>query len=248
MANPSAQIKKLAKFLSYVLARRPDEFGLLVDEDGFVPIKTLLQALHEEEGWRHVRMAHLNELMMTLRPAPFELEAKRIRAKDRSQIPHVEPPGPLPKLLYTAIRRRAHAAVMQKGLRTSGGSQILLSSQRAMAKRLGRRMDNQPVILTVQVANSMDKGASYQQYGRHLYLATEIATGTFSGPAPPKDRPEPAPTKSDKVPAEAGTPGSYFPDPASFQNLPNKAAHSKRRKEADWKKERRLQRRHKSRR
>ena len=33
--------KQLAKFLNYVLGRRPDEFGLVMDKDGFVKIKDL---------------------------------------------------------------------------------------------------------------------------------------------------------------------------------------------------------------
>jgi putative RNA 2'-phosphotransferase len=36
--------------LSYVLGRRPDEFGLVPDADGFVRLKDLLKALHEALG------------------------------------------------------------------------------------------------------------------------------------------------------------------------------------------------------
>jgi len=43
--------QNLAKMLAYVLGRRPDEFGLIPDAEGFVRIKDLLKALHEEEGW-----------------------------------------------------------------------------------------------------------------------------------------------------------------------------------------------------
>ena len=41
--------KQLAKFLNYVLGRRPDEFGLVTDKEGFVKIKDLIKATSEEE-------------------------------------------------------------------------------------------------------------------------------------------------------------------------------------------------------
>ena len=53
--------QKLAKFLDYVLGRNPDEFGLVPDEQGYVKIKELLKALNQEEGWRHLRLANINE-------------------------------------------------------------------------------------------------------------------------------------------------------------------------------------------
>jgi len=40
--------------LTYILAYRPDEFGLVPSEEGFVRYKDLLKALHEEDGWRTV--------------------------------------------------------------------------------------------------------------------------------------------------------------------------------------------------
>jgi len=49
--------------LVYMLGHRPDEFGLVPDSEGFIPYKELLQAIHEEEGWRYVRRSHINEVL-----------------------------------------------------------------------------------------------------------------------------------------------------------------------------------------
>ena len=54
MATNKALIK-FSKFLVYILGRKPDEFGLVPDKDGFVKIKELLKAINEEDGWRHIR-------------------------------------------------------------------------------------------------------------------------------------------------------------------------------------------------
>jgi hypothetical protein len=52
--------QSLAKLITYILGRRPDEFGLVTDTEGFVKIKELLKAITEEAGWKYVRRSDLN--------------------------------------------------------------------------------------------------------------------------------------------------------------------------------------------
>ena len=75
-------LKKQARFLKYILGLRPDEFGLVPDRDGYVKIKDLLKAVHEEAGWRSFRQANINEMMLSLAPPPLEISENRIRAKN----------------------------------------------------------------------------------------------------------------------------------------------------------------------
>ncbi|MFW5875013.1 MAG: RNA 2'-phosphotransferase, partial [bacterium] len=58
-------MQQLAKLLSYILEKRPDEFGLIPDEQGYVSIKELLKVFAETEGWRHIRRSSINELMLS---------------------------------------------------------------------------------------------------------------------------------------------------------------------------------------
>lgn len=240
MAATPKHIARLSKFLSYILGRRPDEFGLVPDPQGYVRIKELLKALHEEEGWRHLRMGHFNEVAISMVPPPIEIEEDRIRASDRSQLPIMTQAEQMPKLLYFTVRQRAYPAVSEKGTTAGSRPHLVLSSDITMAQRLGRRIDNQPVMLTVQVQRAIERGAQFQRYGESLYLADRIDVGTFTGPALPKEKPEKAKPQKAPEPVQPKTPGSYFPDltqPAGTQR--------KRRKEIDWKKDRRRARRHK---
>ncbi len=66
--------ESLAKLLSYILSRRPDEFGLVLDETGRLPVKELLWALAQEEGWGYVRRSHLEEVVNLVTPGAFELD------------------------------------------------------------------------------------------------------------------------------------------------------------------------------
>lgn len=248
MAAVPKEIQKLSRFLTYVLGRQPDEFGLIPDDQGFIAINELLKALHQEAGWRHVRMPHLHQLIAMKRPAPIQIEGSAVRATDRSQLPAITPPINLPKLLYTAIRRRAYPAALEKGLDAGNRPFLILSSDRTMAQKIGQRLDNHPVILTVQVVRSQTKGTNYHQFGETLYLADTIAADTFTGPALPKEKAPSDPKMPETEVKEAKTPGSYFPDVTTTPEEKKALKRERRQRKIAQEKERRQARKHKSRR
>lgn len=240
------EIKKLEKFLLYVLARRPDEFGLLPDPHGFVKVKRLLQALHEEPGWKHVRQAHINSVLLMNHPCALELNDNGIRACKRDRLPRVEIPEKLPKLLYTAIRRRAQRSAYDKGIYPGTRGRIQLSSESRMAERLGRRTDNDPVLLTVHTTKAIDAGTSFRKFGDALYLADFLLPEVFNGPPLPKEQPEKATPRQKASPQRSETPGSYFPDIPSLEDK-QAQKQTQRRGEKKWKKQRRMARKEKER-
>ncbi len=225
--------KKLSKFVAYVLGRRPDTFGLVPDSDGCVKIKDLLKALAEEEGWRHVRRAHLNEILFTLPDPPIEMMEDRIRSRDISRIPRPTTPKVLPKLLYTCVRNRAYPHVAEKGIGPSGHSSVVLSDCQEMAKRIGRRSDPSPVLLAVHVGKSVSQQVAFHQIGETIYLAEQIPSGCFTGPPLPKEPQKQAPRK-DPEPVKPA--GSFQVD---LDMLQQRHLPKGRKKEIDWKKQRR---------
>ncbi|MGD8715180.1 MAG: RNA 2'-phosphotransferase, partial [Desulfobacterales bacterium] len=181
--------KQLAKFIDYILARRPDEFGLVVDAEGFVKIKELLKTLNEEVGWKYVRRSHLDEIVITLKRPSFEILENKIRAKTRDHLPKTTQVQDPPKLLYTCVRRKAYPSVREKGIYPSGQHHVVLSSNHELAQRIGKRMDPSPVMLTVHTQHSAHKGVRYHQAGKALFLSEHIPADCFSGPPLPKEKP-----------------------------------------------------------
>jgi len=204
--------KQLAKFIDYILARRPDEFGLVLDMEGFVKIKELLKALHEETGWKYVRRSHLNEIVITLPQPTVEILENKIRAKTRDHLPKSMPTSDLPKLLYTCVRRKAYPSVREKGIYPSGQHHVVLSSNHELAQRIGKRMDPSPVMLTVHTQHSAHKGVRYHQAGDALFLSDHIPADCFTGPPLPKEKPPPKkPEMIEGYPARTSA-GSYTID------------------------------------
>jgi putative RNA 2'-phosphotransferase len=206
--------QNLAKMLAYLLGRQPDEFGLIPDAEGFVKIKDLLKALHEEDGWGYVNESHLREVLLTIREPAFEIDANRIRARNREAMAARSAPEQMPKLLYAHIRRRAYPTVHADGIPPSSHPQVVLASQRDLAERLGRRIDPDPLILVVNVHAAEERGVVFSQFGASLFLADRIPAGCFSGPPLPSGPSEDLrkPRRSDHISDRPATPGSYIMD------------------------------------
>jgi len=239
-------LKKQAKFLTYILGVQPDEFGLVADKDGFIKIKDLLKAIHEEDDWRAFRQGQLNEIMISLPRSPFEISEKTIRAKDRKNLPVRSPPDTPPKLLYTCIRRKALYAVVEKGITPMGRKHVILSADKDMALRIGRRIDASPALLTVHVDQAIQAGVLFLQSGKRLFLARDIPVGCFTTPPLPKEPRQMQSKEPGKVKERDRTPGSFFPDlsdPAALVDPKKQTRKQRREKDIAWKKSRKHRRR-----
>ncbi len=242
MGNPK-ELKKLAKFLEYLLGRRPDEFGLVADPDGFIKIKEVLKALSEEDGWRHVTRASLREVLITLPNVPFESDTKRIRTLNRTGLPEPEADPCPPKLLYAAIRRKAYARVLQRGVTPSLYPQVVLTADPEMALRVGKRIDPAPVLLTVNTDQARQQQTTFERYGQILFLAAHLPPGCFTGPPLPKEKraaPHRPPAPDEATPK---TPGSFTLTKPTAPLLPKRGRPKPNRKAVAWKENRKKQQR-----
>lgn len=233
----------------YVLGYRPDEFGITPDGDGFVPIRELLQALHEEPPWRYVRESHVNEVLLSTHGSRFERRENEIRALERKWC--FEPEASwrtLPKLLFAPVRRKAHPVAIEKGLQPPEGRRLILSPDKTMAGRIGMRRDRQPVLLEIRAGEAARNRVRFFPFGR-LFLAPEVPAKYIVGPPVPSDvverqaavKAKPEPLRQAKSPFPGGT---FFLDPARDPD-PQRRAEGK--KPGGWKKEARRMRRRRSR-
>jgi len=220
--------------LVYMLGHKPDEFGLVPDIEGFIHFKELLQAIHEEEGWRYVRRSHINEVLLGRDRSLFESEDERIRSVERRW--ELDPHNPttrfLPKILFTAIRRKAHPVVMERGLRAVEDRYLILTPVREMALRIGRRRDQKPVLLEILAQVAKEKRALFFSFG-DLFLSPEIQSRFIAGPPVPKEmlerkKEKDKPTEKTAKSLPTPTPGTFILDPSRDPDLYRKAKGKKR--------------------
>jgi putative RNA 2'-phosphotransferase len=170
-----------------MLGHRPDEFGLVPDGDGFLTHKEIIQALHEESGFSYVRKSHINEVMLSKNRHLFRNEEGRLRVLERRWRFELDKvPETLPHILFTAVRRRAHPVVMEKGLKRSDGNYLILTPDKEVALRIGRRRDQNPVLLEIRADDAKDGGIHFHPFGS-LFLCRHIPANFISGPPVSKE-------------------------------------------------------------
>jgi putative RNA 2'-phosphotransferase len=203
------QLEALARMLAYMLGHHPDEFGLVLGEDGAIPLKQVHRALIHEPGWGFVRQHHLDQVISLLQPPAFEVVEERIRCLKPGPAPRRHPGMAPPPLLYLAIPPKAHERVWQEGLKAAAGRELVLARTREMALKLGRRRAPAPILVTIQAQAAAKAGTSFTGYGEELFLAPDLSREFLQLPAPlpPEEKPKPA-----KPAAPPPTPGSFIVD------------------------------------
>ena len=222
------ELLKFAKVLNYILGVRPDEFGLAPDSEGYVSVKTLLQALKEEPGWTHIGRGHLNELLHSEGGPEFEIEEDRIRTLEPEIDFDPEPAEALPDRLYHGVRQKAHVAVRTHGLKPSTTPWVVLWTDRDMALRVAKRKGSNPVLLEVKSSEAAQKGIRFMRLMETVVLAEHIPGDYLIGPPlpPEEDRKSVKPLPKPKREEAEPTPGSFILDPDMI--IPNKKTSKKK--------------------
>jgi putative RNA 2'-phosphotransferase len=87
---------------------------------------------------------------------------------------------------------------------------VVLAADRVLAERLGRRIDPEPVILTVNVRCACEAGVAFDPSGEGLFLTGHIPPGCFSGPPVPREKPaDTSKPAADKGLSRPATPGGF---------------------------------------
>ncbi|SPD76291.1 RNA 2'-phosphotransferase, Tpt1 / KptA family protein [uncultured Desulfobacterium sp.] len=238
--NHQFRVDDLGRFLLYVLGRRPDEFGLIPDQDGFIKYKDLIRAVNEEPGFSYVRQSHINEVLLGRGRNLFQTAENKIRALEikwsLNLNSHV---NDLPNILFITVRKKAHPMVMEMGLSSGAGRHFVLSADEVMARRIGRRRDPAPVLLKVAADRASKAGIVFYAFG-DLFLSPEIPIAFISGPPVSKEileaRAEVEIERKERpmIKKPAITPGSFVLDVNRDPDLKRRA---KGRKPRGWKEE-----------
>jgi putative RNA 2'-phosphotransferase len=240
--------KQLSKLMNYVLGRQPDEFGLAPDKQGFFRMKDLIKAICEEPGWGYVRKSHINEVLITFRDNFFVLEDERIKVDNPDQgaipVPDVTPP----KLLYHCVRRKAYPVVCQKGIMPMGQHHVFLATTEDLARRIGKRRDPTPVLLTVLARRAWEAGVQFYRQGELMFLVDYVPVVYFSGPPLPREKEVEPKGKGERPITSETLPGSFVLDMERSHELHRQKMKRKGvKKEVAWKKDARRLRRERGR-
>jgi putative RNA 2'-phosphotransferase len=169
------QLVHISKFLSLVLRHKPQEIGITLDAEGWVPVDDLLAAAarHGES----ISQEQLDEVVATndKKRFSFSPDGRLIRANQGHSVDvdlglvAIEPP----ELLYHGTVERFLDSIREKGLLRGKRHHVHLSPDRETAARVGQRR-GRPVVLVVEAGRMHRDGHPFYQSENGVWLTETV--------------------------------------------------------------------------
>lgn len=166
----------LSKEISYALRHAPWEYELEMNEEGWVPVEKLLDALQRTEKWSNICEADLNEMIEKSEKKRHELAGGKIRAFYGHSMPMkiLKEDKMPPNVLYHGTARRFVESISKNGLLPQIRQYVHLSQDIETAENVGRRHDDKPCILIIDVKTAWKDGIKFYFGNEKVWLADAI--------------------------------------------------------------------------
>ena len=164
----------LSKEVSYALRHNPWEYGLDLDERGFVPISHLLSALNGKDLYEgEIVEQDLVEMINRSEKRRHEILNKRIRALYGHTTPEriSREEGEPPATLYHGTARSSLDKILEEGLKPMGRQYVHLSADAETALRVGKRKDSKPALLAISALAAASDDVTFYVGNEKIWLA-----------------------------------------------------------------------------
>jgi len=167
---------ELSKEISYALRHAPEEYGLALDEQGWVPVEALLGALKKRENYSALTAQDIADMIQNFEKKRYELAGGWIRAlyghstEGKIKKAAVRPPD----VLYHGTAHKFLQKILEQGLIPKGRQYVHLSQDQETAITVGKRRDSDPVILRVDAAAAWNDGVRFYHGNETIWLADSV--------------------------------------------------------------------------
>ncbi len=167
----------LSREISYALRHAPWEYELELDSEGFVHVEQLINAINESGNYeRPITIRDLEHIIEISDKKRHEIQGDKIRALYGHSIPmHISKEKVVPPdILYHGTTHKALDSILSTGLKPMGRQYVHLSVDTDTAVHVGKRRDNDPVILVVDAKNASSAGIIFYKGNDKVILADYI--------------------------------------------------------------------------
>lgn len=169
---------KLSKEISYALRHNPKAYNLALDEEGFVSVEQLINALNEKSKYKEaITIDDLIHVMEISDKQRLEINEDKIRALYGHTIetPIRKTAAIPPSILYHGTSHEALEKILKEGLKGMKRQYVHLSIDEETAINVGKRRDNEPIILKIDTAKARTLGTSFYMGNDKVWLSSQIA-------------------------------------------------------------------------
>ncbi|MEJ2568450.1 MAG: RNA 2'-phosphotransferase [candidate division WOR-3 bacterium] len=160
-SNLSYEYIKLSKFLSFVLRHHPEQYNLELDEEGFVSLDDLMNALkNTRHSWAEVE--DVEKIISEGERRRFEIKRGKIRALYGHSV-RVKIEGSFcPKgTLYHGTSPEKLSEILSEGLSPMERQFVHLSKDKETAFKVGERHHPNPIILEIDAEEAFKNGVEF---------------------------------------------------------------------------------------
>lgn len=168
---------ELSKEISYALRHAPWEFELELDEQGFVPIDMLLDALNRTGSYsRKIERKDLDYIIAHSDKKRHEIVGDKIRALYGHTIEGKvqKEEGIPPAILYHGTARDLIPIIKEQGLLPMNRQYVHLSTDYSYATRVGKRKDPNPIILKIDTVKAREQGLKFLVGNGQVWLTDKV--------------------------------------------------------------------------
>jgi putative RNA 2'-phosphotransferase len=170
------RLVRLSTVLAKALRHTPWLFELEMDDDGWVSVESMLDALHEQPRWHDVTEADFAEIIAQSEKRRYEMIDGRIRALYGHSTPNKlrKTPAAPPEILYHGTTSTALPVILETGLLPMRRQYIHFSVDEETASLVGHRKGDDVVLLAVRAAEAHRDGIAFYQGNESVWLADNI--------------------------------------------------------------------------
>ena len=165
----------LSRTISHALRHAPADYGLVLDDQGWVGLDDLVGALRQR-GWPGLDAADVVDLVAAAAKQRHEVADGRIRARHGHSVPgRVDVPvAPPPTRLYHGTEEAAVPSILASGLQRRGRQYVHLAGARADAVAVARRWGRPFRVLAVRAAAAHAAGVVFREVGNGIWLTDHV--------------------------------------------------------------------------
>jgi putative RNA 2'-phosphotransferase len=169
------QLVQLSKLLSLILRHQPQSFGVILDAEGYASLEEVLSAVNTRLP--RATLEDVQRVVHTLEPDKqrFSIVGAEIRANYGHSLPgHIEQaPAVPPEMLLHGTAQTAVASILENGLRPMRRQYVHLTTERALAERIGARHGT-TCVLIVAAAQAAAEGVMFYRANPSFWLAKAV--------------------------------------------------------------------------
>lgn len=167
---------ELSKEISYALRHAPEEYGLTLDEQGWVSVEDLINALRKRERYSGLILQDIVDMIRDSEKKRHEIAGDLIRAlyghstEEKIKKTAVEPP----EVLYHGTAHRFLQEIFKQGLISKSRQYVHVSQDKETAITVGERRDTNPVVLRIDAMAAYKDGIKFYHGNETVWLADNI--------------------------------------------------------------------------